>query len=347
MSKSTTKAKELPVVKADTPSLFDVLDADGQLVEVGGFSFRALDEELVVPSQRGSDAPAQSDLFVILETLHDWPIKDDVSSMEFPIFSLSKKPDTSVRSYSRGGKSIRVIPSALGAATVFDKDLLIYCISQIVRANDAGAPVRRKIRISVYPFLVGTKRSTGGAAYERVLEMCRRLKGTTLETNVKTNTQEQTEGFGLLEEYKVTQYTSNGRGVLEVDLTISDWLYRAAIASDILTLHPDYFKLSQALERRLYELGRKHCGQQAWWIINLPLLQDKTGSTQDARFFKQDLKAVIKLNRLPDYKLYLDKSAKPNQLIFVTRDSKKLMAEAVKQSKLDWLQWLLQQRIGD
>lgn len=347
MSKSTTKDKKLPVAKADTAPLFEVLDAEGQLIELGEFSFRSLDEELVVPSSQIHDGPAQSDLFVILETLHDWPIKDDVSSMEFPIFSLSKKPDTSVRSYSRGGKSIRVIPSALGAATVFDKDLLIYCISQIVRAINAGAPVKRKIRISTYPFLVGTQRSTGGAAYERVLEMCRRLKGTTLETNVKTNEQEQTEGFGLLEEYKVTQYTSNGRGALEVDLTISEWLYRAAVASDILTLHPDYFRLAQALERRLYELARKHCGQQAWWIINLPLLQEKTGSAQEARFFKQDLRAVIKLNRLPDYKIYLNKSERPNQVIFVTRDSKKLMAEAIKQNKVEWLQWVLQQRIDD
>ena len=290
--------------------------------------------------------PSQADLFVILDTVHDWPVKDDVSSMEFPIFSLAKVRDTSIRTYSRGGKTIRVIPSALGAATVFDKDILIYCISQIVRALEGGAKANRRIKIETYPFLVGTRRSTGGAAYEGVLEMCRRLKGTTIETNVKTTDREQTEGFGLIEDYKVTQYTKNGKGALELELTISEWLYRAAVNSDILTLHPGYFLLGQALERRLYELARKHCGQQAWWAVGLPLLQEKVGSAQESRYFKKDLKKIAELNRLPDYRMVLDESVKPNMLYFLTRDTKKLMAEASRQDKIKWLDSLLQRRLG-
>lgn len=290
--------------------------------------------------------PAQSDLFVILDAVHDWPVKDDVSSMEFPIFSLSKVRDTSIRTYSRGGKTIRVIPSALGAATVFDKDILIYCMSQIVRGLEGGAKVNRRIKIETYPFLVGTRRSTGGKAYEGVLEMCRRLKGTTIETNVKTTDREQTEGFGLIEDYKVTQYTKNSKGALELELTISDWLYRAAVNSDILTLHPGYFLLGQALERRLYQLARKHCGQQAWWAIGLPLLQEKVGSVQAARFFKQELKKIVAQDRLPDYRIVLDESVKPNMLYVLTRDTKKLMAEAAKQDKMKWLEGLLQKRMN-
>lgn len=298
------------------------------------------------PSAPVSDArPEQADLFVVLETIHNWPIKEDVSSMEYPIFSLAKNPDTRVRTYSRGGKMVRVIPSALGAATVFDKDLLIYCLSQLVKASDAGIPVSRRVKIDVYPFLVGTRRSTGGAAYERVVDMCRRLKGTTIETNIKTNQQEQLEGFGLIEEYKISQYTKNGKGALELEMTISDWLYRAALTSDILTLHPDYFSLGQALERRLYELGRKHCGNQAWFTIGLPLLQEKTGSSQEARYFKKEIKALLKLDRLPDYKLALDENCKPNQLVYLSRDNRKLLTEAAKMRKVDWLSSLLQQHL--
>jgi plasmid replication initiation protein len=290
-----------------------------------------------------ADAPSQGDLFEVVVLVHDWPVKDDVSSMEYPIFSLSKNKDTRIRTYSRGGKTLKVIPSALGAATVFDKDILLYCLSQIVKAHDAGMMVGRRLKIAVHPFLVGTRRSTGGAAYVRVLDMCRRLKGTTIETNVKTNEREQVEGFGLIEDYKVTQYTKNGKGALELELTIADWLYRAAIASDILTLHPNYFSLGQALERRLYELGRKHCGQQPWFTIGLPLLQEKAGSTQSASHFRTELKDIIKNDRLPDYRLALDESSKPNQLVYMTRDNKRLVTEANRVGKLSWVSGMLQQ----
>lgn len=341
MKKSSTKQAELSLLPEPT---------QGGTTDSEALAAQVLSDFLADGNANGADlsassVPAQADLFVVMETVHDWPIKDDVSTMEFPIFSLSKKPDTQIRTYSRAGKTVRVIPSALGAATLFDKDLLIYCISHIVKAADAGMKVGRRLKLSSHPFLVSTKRSTGGTAYEGIVDMCRRLKGTTIETNVKTNEQERTEGFGLIEDYKVTQYTKNGKGALELEVTLSDWLYRAAISSDILTLHPGYFSLGQALERRLYELGRKHCGQQAWFCISLPLLQEKAGSVQEARYFKQEIKGILKANRLPDFKLYLDTTVKPNQLVYVTRDSRKLMMEATQKGKIDWLAGLLQQRL--
>jgi len=338
MKKSNTKQPELPLLPATTQGI----QTDSEALAAQILSDFLADGNAAASAD---SLPAQADLFVVMETVHDWPIKDDVSTMEFPIFSLAKRADTKIRTYSRGGKTVRVIPSALGAATLFDKDLLIYCISQIVQAKDAGIKVGRRLKLSSHPFLISTKRSTGGTAYEGIVDMCRRLKGTTIETNVKTNEQEQIEGFGLIEDYRVTQHTKNGNGALELEVTISGWLYRAALASDILTLHPGYFTLGQALERRLYELGRKHCGLQAWFSINLPLLQEKAGSVQEARYFKQEVKSILKANRLPDYKLYLDTTTKPNMLVYVTRDSRKLMAEVSKKGKFDWLAGLLQQRL--
>ena len=317
---------------------------DSSTAGVTGTLFPSDDAALPPGSRDPADA-VQADLFVVLETFHDWPVKDDTSSMEYPIFSLSKNHDTRIRQYSRGGKSVRVIPSAYGAATVFDKDILIYCISQLVRAADAGIPISRRVRVDVYPFLVGTRRSTGGAAYERVVDMCRRLKGTTIETNVKTNEKEQLEGFGLIEDYRITSYTKNQKGALELELTISDWLYRAAMDFDILTLHPDYFSLGQALERRLYELARKHCGDKAWWEISITLLHEKTGSSQSLRRFKQDLKEIIANDPLPDYRIALDETTKPNKVVFLTRDNAKLVCEANRAGRLSWVSFFLQKTL--
>jgi hypothetical protein len=64
--------------------------------------------------------------------------KDDMGSMEHPIFSLSTKPDKNIRRYEHNGVKVTVTPSVRGLATVHDKDILIYCISQLVAKMNAG-----------------------------------------------------------------------------------------------------------------------------------------------------------------------------------------------------------------
>lgn len=282
----------------------------------------------------------QLDLFIPIKT-PDWAVKDDVSSMEYPLFSLSKNKDLRIRTYSRGGRFVKIIPSVVGAATVFDKDLLIYAVSQIVQGKAKGIETSRRVRVDVTPFLRGTNRSTGGKAYERVIDMCTRLRSTTLITNVKSTEEEATEGFGLIDDFKVTQRTSSGKGALEVEITISEWLYRATMAYDVLTLHPDYFKLTQPLERRLAEIARKHCGAKNYWKINIDLLREKTGSVQTARRFRQELKNIIELNRLPDYRVALDEMIQPNDVVFLTKDHRKLFSELRNPNISEWIQRLL------
>jgi hypothetical protein len=48
--------------------------------------------------------------------------KDDIASMEPPIFSLATKPDVHIREYEHKGTKISILPSALGLATIHDKD---------------------------------------------------------------------------------------------------------------------------------------------------------------------------------------------------------------------------------
>ena len=289
--------------------------------------------------------PMQDDLFMVMNVTHDWPVKDDISSMEHPLFSLSKNASTEIRSYTRGANALRIIPSGAGAPTIFDKDLLIYLISQITEATNKNIKVSRRIHINVTHFLKGTRRSTGGASYERVVDMCRRLRGTTIETNIRTTEEERTKGFGLIEDYEVKSATKNGKGALELEVTLSKWLYRAALEYKVLTLNPNYFSLSQALERRLYELARKHCGDQPWWEIGVDILQAKAGSEQSPRRFRQEIKAIVTANNLPDYRLGLDESCKPAKLVVMTADNNKLVAAANAKGKLSWIAQFLQKKL--
>ena len=153
--------------------------------------------------------PAQIELFVA--DITDWPVKDDLASMEFPIFSLASG-DTSIREYVNrsNGRKIRVIPSSTGSATVFDKDVLIFAASQIVEAHRMERPISRTVALDSFNFLQSTMRSTGGKAYIHILDTLRRLNGTFLETDIPTGGRTKTKSFGLIEDYEIIRTTAKG-----------------------------------------------------------------------------------------------------------------------------------------
>ena len=228
--------------------------------------------------------------------------KDDLATMEHPIFSLSTKPDKRVLSYSHNGVDIQVVPSVKGRATIYDKDILIFCISQLVAALNAGKEISRTLSLRAHDLLVATNRDTGGESYVRLREAFERLAGTRVTTNIITGDTETTSGFGLIENWEILRRSRGGR-MINVTVTLSEWLYRAVCARSILTLSRDYFRLRKPLERRIYELARKHCGRQAEWVISISVLHHKSGSSSPLRVFRAAMRKMIDTNHLPDYVL--------------------------------------------
>src|SRR3546814_2839791 len=55
------------------------------------------------------------------------------------------------------------------------------------------------------------------------------LRGTTVRTNIQTGGVEETRIFGLIEEAKTTRKTFDGR-MLDLEITLSDWVYRSVIS---------------------------------------------------------------------------------------------------------------------
>jgi len=181
--------------------------------------------------------------------------KADLGSMEHPMFSLSTRPDRTIRSYVRGDVEVTVTPSVKGRATIHDKDILIYCISQLMAAVNAGRTISRKLTLTAHDLLVAVRRDTGGDSYTRLREAFERLAGTRITTNIVTGEQETTSGFGLIEAWEIVRKTRGGR-MVSVTVTLSEWLFRAVTAKSVLTLNRDYFSLRKPLERRVYELAR-------------------------------------------------------------------------------------------
>lgn len=231
--------------------------------------------------------------------------KDDMASMEHPVFSLSTRPDRRVLSYAHGPVTVEITPSVKGLATIHDKDVLIYCISQLVAALNAGRPVGRSLELVAHDLLLACGRETSGDAYRRLREAFERLSGTRIVTNIPTAETVTTEGFGLIEGWRIVRRTRSGR-MVSVTVTLSDWLYRAVLAKSVLTLSRDYFSLRKPLERRIYELARKHCGRQTRWQVSMAVLHRKSGSASPLRVFRRMIRDMGAADPLPDYTLALE-----------------------------------------
>jgi plasmid replication initiation protein len=233
-----------------------------------------------------------------------------------------------VRQYEHNGAHITVKPSADGLATIWDKDVLLYCISKLVAAlNEGRQEIGRTVRLTAYDLLVTTNRTTGGRSYEELRAAFERLRGTSIMTDITTKGIRQRRGFGLIDNWEIVDKAASGR-MLAVTITLNEWLYNAIVAREVLTLNRDYFRLSGGLERRLYELGRKHCGQQPKWIVSLELLHKKSGSTGPVKRFREMVKKVVIRDSLPDYRLRYD--GETDRVLFYTKDTK-MLAESMSQ----------------
>ena len=273
--------------------------------------------------------------FFVCDVLDALP-KDDLASMEHPLFSLSTRADLRVLTYAHNDVTITVTPSVRGRATLFDKDILIYCISQLMAALNAGRPVARTVHLRAHDLLVATNRETSGDGYRRLVEAFERLAGTRITTNIATAEIEQTTGFGLIEAWQIQRRTRGGR-MISVQVTLAEWLFRAVLAKSVLTLSRDYFRLRKPLERRVYELARKHCGHQPDWRVSLPVLARKSGSVSPLRVFRRMIRDMIATNHLPDYELAEEPGdiihVRPRRVVLASGDGPQLSAEALEEAR--------------
>ena len=259
----------------------------------------------------------QADFFVA--DLRGLSAKDDVASMEHPLFAL-KAGDRRVRHYEHNGNSVTVKPGADGQATIHDKDVWIYCISQLVHALDRGREdVSRTVHFTAYDFLVATNRDVGGRAYKLLGDALDRLRGTSISTSIETGEYRERRGFGLVDAWRVIERGPDNR-MVAVEVTLPDWLYRSVLERQVLTLDADYFRLRKPLDRRVYELARKHCGSQSSWKVSLALLHTKSGSSAPLREFRRSVRALAASDELPGYRVMFD--AGKDSVTFYSRGPK-------------------------
>ncbi len=256
----------------------------------------------------------QGDLFVC--DITDVILKDDLASMEHPFYSLSKKPDREPRRYEHNGQWIEFRPSIKGLPTIYDKDLIIYTISQLVAGVKEGRPISKRVQVDPYAFLVFTQRGVGGRDYDALCDSLDRIDGTRFRTNILFDGTRTDEWMGIIDGARMVTDERTGK-IRSLELVLSDMVLQTVEKMQVLTLHPDYFRLSRPIDRRVYEIARKSVGQGDAWTYGMAALHKKSGSKGSLREFRRQMKPIIEKDYLPDYMVIYDEEA--DQITFVNR----------------------------
>lgn len=271
------------------------------------------------------DRHPQPDFFIC--DVADAVLKDLMPTMEHPFYALSKKPDTAIRRYEHEGKWLEVTPSVKGQATIYDKDILIYVVSQIMHNLNHGEKVERRLRFNPRDLLIFVNRGTGGKDYEAFCEALDRLMGTVIKTNITTQdnqdgvplgTEEGTGFFHLIEQAHIQRKNGiEGGRILWAEIQISEWIFNSIRRKSVLTLHRDYFRLRKPIERRVYEIARKLCGAKDRQEIGLEKLLKRTGARTELKRFRHTIREIARTDHLPDYSITFEEDR--DVVIFVGR----------------------------
>ena len=270
------------------------------------------------------DRHPQKDFFIL--DISDVVPKDDIASMEHPLFSLATKPDMRELYYENGANSLKIRPSGEGLPTIFDKDILIFCISQLIHRKNRGEPIGKTVRFSGRELLIATNRKTGGNSYQRLEDAFARLIGTTFTTNIRTGNKIETRIFSMVDKGGFVRTADEKFQLDYCEVTLSDWMMNTIESNEVVTISNDYFRLRRPLERRIYEIARKHCGMQKRWQIGLDKLQEKTGSNAPLKKFRLNLRQIIEEDNTPFYKIELTKD---DLVIFRPRKAKTALTKTI------------------
>ncbi|MDQ4223298.1 replication initiator protein A [Pseudomonas aeruginosa] len=227
--------------------------------------------------------------------------KDERPTMEHPIYAV-EDGDTREISYEHNGTKIEITPSVAGRATQHDKDIVLFCVSKLVAAINAGVPVSQTIETTAHELLSFTRSSTSQRGYDLLSKAFDRLTGTRIRATYASTADRpgSRRWAGLLDDVEIiTRGAKNRMGAIRIK--VSDATFQAALNMDVLTIPTDYFELRSAIAKRIYELCRKHCGDQGQWKIGLALLQKKVGSGQPERKFRAAVKKLAEDGSLLDY----------------------------------------------
>lgn len=275
----------------------------------------------------------QLDMFTV--SAIDPPLRDNRDAMEFPFLSLQKGRHKPIK-FQKENISIAVhAPEEFGLASIWDWDLIIFAASHLNDAIEAGLKPSARIRFVPHDCLKQIGRGIGGKDYRELARSIRRLRMTTVITNIREDDDSGEERpFSWLTDYRIPKRYKSG-AITPADpegtpdparpweIELPPWLFNSIMRRrEVLAVHPDYFQLTGGLERWLYRIARKAVPDKAEVAaihFRMETLHERSGTTRPLRNFAVDLRKMAEAQPLPEYGIRIERNGK-HELVILYRD---------------------------
>ncbi len=239
-------------------------------------------------------------------------VKGERHIMEFPFFDLSRRARRKRLSYNDPERGITIDIKAVegsGIATIYDKDMIVYVASLIVQDLAKGGEPRRELQFSANDFFRVAGRDRSKRSYSNLENTVERLKGTLIKTNIETGGEGIDGWFNWFDSGTALQYArdkvTGEKRLKMIRVVLCEWLFRAILRDGKMLEYCDAYFSLRPIERRLYDLARVHCEDEAQWTIQLEPLRQLTGSDSELAKFRAQLATISEGDRLPDYAIHL------------------------------------------
>jgi plasmid replication initiation protein len=232
------------------------------------------------------------------------PARDLMEIMEVPFLALSKNRKSPILYESSDGTRKVKVTRHTGhfLASIYDWDIILFVASKMQRIlNDMSDIPPRSMVVPRHELLKAIHRRNGKKTDADLEKTLSRLQLTGIETTIRNEDYKYKAGFGFLDSWRYTER----KDIKEIEITLSQWLYDGICAKgSLLKVDPAYFELTSGLKRFLYRTARKHAGKNKdGWRFTVEGLYEKSGSEQEFKKFKSDLKISVKGNNIPEYEI--------------------------------------------
>jgi hypothetical protein len=256
--------------------------------------------------------------------------------MAYPWFSPDQKPRTEPHTYKspNGETVLEVLPPPkmkdpnsgktveIGAAKVWDGDILMYSLSKAVKAYLETKEFPKQVEFSAYEYLRQCEKNTSGKNIENFKMSLNRLTLTQYISRLidpVSGKEKGGETFKLCEYEWKNDKSGNLEGVI---IHFSDKLFKYfATKNDLLTLKKglllEAWKEDRSgLRKRLLVLVGTRLGEQPLWKIGLSNLKNLCGYTNELKYFKREF---LKLTPSLPWIIDIEKNKKGEQIATFTR----------------------------
>jgi plasmid replication initiation protein len=260
----------------------------------------------------------QKDGELVIVTTEPRDIRDVMELMNIPIVSLSKNRTAPII-YESQGLKVRISGHPPHyVASIYDWDIVLFVVNKIQEIINSGEDIPpRTLIFPRHELLKAICRHDGKKEEKDLKASLSRLKLTGIETTIRNEDGRYDAGFGFLDSWGYT----DRKDIKEIKITLSQWLYDGAcIKGALLKSDARYFNLTSGLKKFLYRIARKHVGtKNDSWTFSLETLYERSGSEQEFKKFKYDLKKVVSDNDIPEYFLKWIEEDKKTSVCFMNK----------------------------